>query len=102
LDLSKQTFDVGHLLAGKIPTGDDQCRFDFNVLEQKLKGLIAHRLGDENHVISVKCDSPEAPLQCRTFVVAKMAGNINAPPTIFRSYAVEGEARTKCTIWQAA
>lgn len=69
--------------------------------KKKIKELIAQRLGDENHVISV-INSSEAPLQCRTFVVAKMAGNINAPPAIFRSYIVEGELRTKCAIWQAA
>ena len=102
MNLSKQIFNVDRLLAGKIPTGDDQCRFDFNILEKKIKELIAHRLGDENHVISVNCNSPEAPSQCRTFVVAKMAGNINAPPAIFRSYTVEGDPRTKCAIWQAA
>jgi len=39
---------------------------------------------------------------CRTFVVAKMAGNITATPAIFRSYSIEGEPRTRCAIWQAA
>jgi Patatin-like phospholipase len=28
--------------------------------------------------------------------------NINAAPTLFRSYSVEGERITKCAIWQAA
>jgi hypothetical protein len=31
-----------------------------------------------------------------------MAQDMNAAPTLFRSYFVEGERSTKCTIWQAA
>ena len=49
--LSRQIFDVDHLVAGKIPTGDDRCRFDFNILEEKIKELIADRLGDENRLM---------------------------------------------------
>jgi predicted acylesterase/phospholipase RssA len=68
-----------------------------------MKELIADRLedSDENRLMCVNSRAPEAP-QCRTFVVAKMAGNITATPAIFRSYVVEGEPRTRCTIWQAA
>src|SRR5271169_5704419 len=51
LKLSKEIFRVDHVLAGKIPIGDDQCRFDFNILELKVKELIKQRLGDEDHVI---------------------------------------------------
>jgi patatin-like phospholipase/acyl hydrolase len=99
LKLSRQIFDINRLVAGKIPVGDKQCRFDFNVLEKKVKELIAHRLGHENHPMLV---NRSALLGCRTFVVAKMAGNITATPAIFRSYSVEGEPRTRCALWQAA
>jgi predicted acylesterase/phospholipase RssA len=69
-------------------------------LERKLKELISQRLEDEDYPI---CANPAGPsTQCRTFVVARMAGNVTAPPAIFRSYLVEGEPRTKCAIWQAA
>jgi predicted acylesterase/phospholipase RssA len=93
---------VDNVLAGKVPVGDDRCRFDFNIFEAKVKELIQRRLGDENHIISAKSKSPHVPSQCRTFVVAKMAGNVTALPTIFRSYYAEGAPRSKCAIWEAA
>jgi predicted acylesterase/phospholipase RssA len=100
--LSKEIFRVDHVLAERIPVGDDRCRFDYNTLEAKLKELIEQRLGDRDHVMSVKPKPPKIPLQCRTFVVAQMAGNMTAPPTIFRSYNAEGATKSKCAIWEAA
>jgi predicted acylesterase/phospholipase RssA len=100
--LSKEIFRVDHVLAGRIPVGDDRCRFDFNILESKLKELIEQRLGDSDHVMSVKPKTPKTPPQCCTFVVAQMAHNVTAPPTIFRSYNAEGVTRSKCAIWEAA
>jgi len=102
MTLSKEIFRVDHVLAGKIPIGDDQCRFDFNTFEVKVEELIEQRLGDKNHGISEKPKPPKVPPQCRTFVVAKMAGNVNALPTIFRSYYAEGAPRSKYAIWEAA
>jgi predicted acylesterase/phospholipase RssA len=99
MTLSKEIFRVDNVLAGKVPVGDDQCRFDFNIFETKVKELIEQRLGDKNHIISKS--SKDHP-QCHTFVVAKMAGNINALPTIFRSYYAEGVPKSKCAIWEAA
>ncbi len=90
------------MLAGIIPVDDDRCRFDFNTLEAKVKELIEQRLGDRDHVMSVKPKPPKTPSQCRTFVVAQMAENVTAPPTIFRSYNAEGVTRSKCAIWEAA
>src|SRR5208282_2084332 len=100
--MSQDIFRVDHVLAGKIPVGDNTCRFDFNTLETRVKELIKERLGDENHGMSAKPKPPKIPMQCRTFVVAQMAGNVTAPPTIFRSYIAEGVPRSKCAIWQAA
>lgn len=97
--MSREIFDVDNLLLGKIPTGDNQCRFDSNVLETKIKELVSQRLGDEAYPVYT---NPSTPSQCRTFVVARMAGNVTAPPALFRSYLVDGEPRTKCAIWQAA
>ena len=102
MTLSKEIFRVDHVLAGKVPVGDDQCRFDFNIFERKVKELIEERLGDQNHVISAKPTPPKVPQQCRTFVVAKMAENVNALPIIFRSYSAEGASKSKCAIWEAA
>jgi hypothetical protein len=99
----KEIFDVDNLFAGYIPYNDDKCRFDFNKLEEHLKTLISKRLQNEDFpMYSRQPRAPPEVLQCRTFVVAKMARNINAAPTLFRSYSVEGERSTNCTIWQAA
>ena len=93
-----EIFNTDHILAGKIPVGDDRCRFDFNILEEKVKSLIEQQLGDKDHVMSAKPKPPKIPIQCRTFVVAQMAGNVTAPPTILRSYNAEGVSRSKCAI----
>lgn len=100
--MSQEIFAIDRVLAGRIPLGDDRCRFDFNVLEANVKELIKQRLGNEDHVMSTKSELPKAPRQCRTFVVAQMAGNVTAPPTIFRSYNAEGVSKAKCAIWEAA
>lgn len=71
-------------------------------MEERIKELIATRLGDVHHPLFIDRNSSESPPRCRTFVVSKLAGNITAPPAIFRSYSVDGEPRTKCAIWQAA
>jgi Patatin-like phospholipase len=98
MKLSEAVFDTDQLLAGEIPVGDDQCRFDFNVLENKLKELIMDRLGDEDWPM-FEGIAPSGG--CHTFVVARYAQNVGAPPVLFRSYSVEGDTRTKCAIWQA-
>ena len=67
-----------------------------------MKELIKQRLGDKDHGMSAKPTPPNTPMQCHTFVVAQMAGNVTAPPTLFRSYNAEGVSRSKCTIWEAA
>ena len=100
--MSQEIFRVDHVLAGKIPVGDDKCRFDFNTLESKIKELIQERLGDKDHVMSAISKPSKTPLQCRTFVVAQMANNLTALPTIFRSYNAEGVSKSKCAIWEAA
>jgi Patatin-like phospholipase len=101
--LSKEVSDIDRLLAGYIPINDDRCRFDFNKLEKGLKQQVYLRLKNEDYPMSSRLvPQPDDVVQCRTFVVAKSAVNVNAPPTLFRSYSVEGERDTKCTIWQAA
>ena len=100
--MSQEIFKVDHVLAGRIPVGDDTCRFDFNTLEAKVKELIEQQLDDKDHVMSAKPKPPKTLRQCRTFVVAQTAGNVTAPPTIFRSYNAEGVSRSKCAIWEAA
>src|SRR6266496_5639771 len=100
--MSQEIFAVDHVLSGRIPVGDDRCRFDFNTLEAKVKELIKQRLGTEDHIMSAKPKPSKTPTQCYTFVVAQMAGNVTAPPTIFRSYNAEGVSRSKCAIWEAA
>jgi len=102
MTLSQKIFRVDQVLAGKIPVGDDRCRFDYNILEVEIKRLIEERLGDKEHGMSAKLKPPKIPKQCRTFVVAQMAESLTAPPTIFRSYHGEGVSKSKCAIWEAA
>ena len=98
MELSKEVFDIDRVFAGEIPLGDEECRFDFNIMEKKVKELIAKRLGDDNYAMFG--GAPNAS-QCHTFVVARLAENIGALPILFRSYSVEGITNTKCAIWQA-
>jgi len=100
--MSQEIFAVDHVLAGRIPLGDDRCRFDFNTLEANVKELIKQRLGNKDHIMSAKAEPPTTASQCRTFVVTQMAGNVTAPPTVFRSYNAEGVSKSKCAIWEAA
>src|SRR5579864_2407633 len=102
MTLSKEIFRVDHVFAGRVPIGDDRCRFDYNLLETKIKEMVEQRLGDKDFVMSAKPKPIKTPQQCRTFVVAQMAGNVTAPPTLFRSYNAEGVSRSKCAIWEAA
>jgi hypothetical protein len=91
------------LFAGYIPYNDNKCHFDFNKLEENLKKLIsAHLQNPDFPMYSRQAHAAPGVSQCRTFVVAKTALNINATPTLFRSYCVKGERSTKCTIWKAA
>jgi Patatin-like phospholipase len=100
LKLSKDVFNVDQVLAGRIPVGDTQCRFDHNDLEGAIKSIIKERLNDES------CRMNAIPKisnnTCPTFVVAKKALHVDAPPTIFRTYGAEGVSPSKCALWQAA
>jgi hypothetical protein len=50
--LSKEVSDVDQVIAGNIPTGDDQCRFDATILENVIKSLVEERLGDANAIMA--------------------------------------------------
>ena len=92
-------FNVDQVLAGHIPLGDDRCRFDYKILEAAIKKIIQEKLGDENCRMNA---IPNASKHCPTFVVAKTAANVNAPPTIFRTYRGEHIRPSECSLWQAA
>jgi hypothetical protein len=100
LELSKEIFNVDQVLNETIPVGDDQCRFDYKVLEKSIKDIIKSRLGSENFGMSESIKLPHH--SCRTFVIAKKALQADGPPTVFRSYSGEGVRPSKCAIWQAA
>jgi Patatin-like phospholipase len=99
LKLSKDVSNVDQVLARKIPIGDNQCRFDHNVLEGAIKLIIKERLNDE----SCRMNAVPKALNktCPTFVVAKKALHVDAPPTIFRTYGGEGVSPSKLTLWEA-
>ena len=100
MELSEKVFDLDKVIAGNIPIGDDQCRFDATVLENVIKHLIEEKLGNTNASIA-DTNSLDSEL-CPTFVVATSAANAEGPPVLFRSYGCEGFNANKCAIWQAA
>jgi Patatin-like phospholipase len=91
---------VDKVIAGMIPTGNDQYRFDATVLEEVLKRLIEEKLHDPNACMADRDSSDFNP--CPTFVVAASTANAEGPPVLFRSYNCEGHNADKCAIWQAA
>ena len=99
LDLSKEVFKVDQVLAGHIPEGDDRCRFDYNILESFIKKIIQEKLGDANCAMNA---IPNTVKHCATFVIAKTAANLDALPTIFRTYRGTQVQPNKCALWQAA
>jgi len=90
LEMSKKVFKVDKVFLGKIPVGDHKCRFDYADLETAIKEIIKKRVGDED------CPMPVTNQPCcHTFVVAKIAGNVDGPPVLFRSYNAEGVGASK-------
>jgi hypothetical protein len=99
-NLSKEVFDINNVLAGKVPVGDDQCRFDYVALQNTIKNIIKDKLSDENCTMDdIRHAKSKA---CCSFVVAGRAESIDGPPVIFRSYGGEGHIPSKCAIWEAA
>lgn len=100
LELSREVFKVDQVLAGHIPVGDDCCRFDYKILENAIKKLIQEKLGDEDYCMNAISGSGNK--NCHTFVIAKTAANIDALPTIFRTYRGDQIRPSDCSLWQAA
>jgi hypothetical protein len=97
--LSTEVFKVDKVLKEIVPLRDDQCRFDYNVLESVIKDMVRQQLGRE----SVGMNAPTDKSSCRTFVVANLAEDPDGPPIFFRSYDVRGHGLANtCPIWQAA
>jgi len=104
VDLSKEIFDVDKVIAGAIPVGDNECRFDFNTLETSIKDIIKKKLGKDDYTMEEKpkvLPTGQRPSQCRTFVVTRKALDAGYP-TVFRSYSAKGVRATQCAIWEAA
>src|SRR5271154_5141880 len=97
MKLAKKVFEVDRVLNGVIPIGDDQCRFDYEQLEQAIKDVVKEKLHDENAVMA-DMGSDNVP----TFVVATNAFHVDGPPTLFRSYQCQGYSPNQCAIWEAA
>jgi predicted acylesterase/phospholipase RssA len=100
LKISREVFTVDKVLLQEIPIGDNQCRFDYKILERALQSMINDRLKSENYTMSEISNAPH-PVR-PTFVVSKMALHTDGPPTVFRSYFGDGVQPSKCAIWQAA
>jgi predicted acylesterase/phospholipase RssA len=98
---------------GVVPTGDDQCRFDYLDLEKAIKSVVKEKFGDENvtmagaqkRSVKLRCgDVSSLPTLegCRTFVVATRGLVANGPPVLLRSYDCKGHMAENCAIWEAA
>jgi len=97
MDLSKRVFKTDQVIKGVIPTGDDQCRFDYNILEAVIKEVVKNSLQDEN----AKMDESNETGICPTFVVATPGLNADGPPSVLRSYKCKGANPSQCAIWEA-
>jgi predicted acylesterase/phospholipase RssA len=98
MDLSQKVFDIDQVLKGVIPSGDDQCRFDYKQLENAIKDVVKKKLHDENATMA---DTKDGSDEVRTFVVATKGLHAEGPPTLFRSYQCDGHNASRCTIWEA-
>ena len=97
INLSRKVFEVDQVRKGVVPTGDDQCRFDYRKLENAVKNLVERKLQNANAVMA-DTHSQKIP----TFVVATKGLHADGPPTLFRSYQCAGYNADKCAIWEAA
>jgi hypothetical protein len=97
LSVAETVFDVDQVLKGVIPTGDDQCRFDYRKLEVAMMRIVSSKLDDPEAVMV-----DERDLITPTFVVATSAAHTEGRPTLFRSYSCRGFSAHPCTIWEAA
>lgn len=82
---------------GVIPHGDAECRFDYQLLETAIKGLVKNELNNENATMACLSE----PHSCPTFVVATQGLHSDGPSVLFRSYSGNGFSADKCTIWEA-
>src|SRR5262245_12399264 len=97
MKFAERVFDTDQVAWGKIPVGDDQCRFDYNILETCVNETVSKCLTDPN--------SPMQDLRvetCPTFVVATPALHADGQPSVLRSYGCRGANADKCAIWEAA
>lgn len=92
-------------MAGVVPTGDDQCRFDAGVLEDVMRNLVFNELKDvDARMADPSLTSPMNDWRrCPTFIVATRAADAARTPVLFRSYNCgEDYDADKCRIWEAA
>jgi predicted acylesterase/phospholipase RssA len=94
--LTEQIFQTDQVVGGVIPVGDDECRFDFDVLETVLKDIVKEKLGDQDAIMEDQTTSA-----CSTFVTGTSGLNADGPAVLFRSYRCKGHNADKCFIWQA-
>src|SRR5271156_3274136 len=81
-NMSTRVFNLDEVLCNTVPFGDDQCRFNYQNLENVVKEIVRDRLGNENENASMSASTNKP--SCRTFVVAKLGDAGNAAPILFR------------------
>lgn len=98
IDLAQQVFKTDEVALGKIPTGDDQSRFDYRLLENALINIV--ETYGETHDPNASLIDP-SDTKTATFVVATPGYHADGPPTLLRSYTCQGHNADRCAIWEA-
>jgi hypothetical protein len=75
VQLAENVFKADQVADGVVPADDDQCCFDYKVIERALKNLVAEQLGDESRTTGVLASELEQlePKFVATFVLATRA-----------------------------
>jgi predicted acylesterase/phospholipase RssA len=102
INLSEKVFKRDQVMTGVIPTGDNRCRFDVEILQKVIQDLVKAELNDVDATMAEVGNDSGRNNTCPTFVVATSANNADGPAIIFRSYDYVGYSANKCKIWQAA
>jgi hypothetical protein len=98
ITLAEQVFKTDEVAHGVIPTGDDQSRFDYRLLETAIIDIVEQYSETQDPNTSL-IDPSER--KTPTFVVATPGYHADGPPTLLRSYQCQGHNADRCAIWEA-
>jgi hypothetical protein len=98
ISLAEQVFKTDEVAHGVIPSGDDQSRFDYRLLETAIIEIVEkYSEGRDPNTSLVDLSEGKTP----TFVVATPGYHADGPPALLRSYGCQGHNADRCMIWEA-